>query len=101
MVLYAEKRIQINIDLRKVEGVRAMENLTLDFVDQDYLVFPVLWIEEIASVDDASADDLKSSLAPLKIINITSIVLIVVSVLVMVAGGFFVFRGMKSRNQTV
>ncbi|XP_076446440.1 lysosome membrane protein 2-like isoform X2 [Babylonia areolata] len=54
VVMNAAKRLQLNAYLNKTADIKDLEKLS------DYVVLPILWLSESATIDDKSAKDFKS-----------------------------------------
>jgi len=93
VLLSCSKKIQVNIDLRKFHAVNAMKKLKSDF-----MIMPLLWADEKASLDEDSANDLKKQLlTPLKIVNVAKWAVLAIGCLLVGLGiGFFIMRRRQS-----
>ncbi|ODM91070.1 Scavenger receptor class B member 1 [Orchesella cincta] len=91
VLLRAHKRIQVNVLVdNKVPGVNAYKNIQREFV------FPLLWADEGAEMDEESGDDLKGKLiTPLKIVNIAKWAILGVGIAVVIAGAVLYFLRRK------
>jgi len=91
VLLRGHKRIQVNVDLKIGYDIDAYAGLKND------IVFPLLWADESAEIDDDTVGDLKSKLlTPKKIVDIAKWVLIGVGIALVVVGGFVFYKRRKS-----
>ncbi|XP_053321452.1 platelet glycoprotein 4 [Spea bombifrons] len=69
--MHFSKRLQVNLFFQKQEKIHVLANLSSDFV------FPVLWLNESATISDESADVFINSVTfPMKLLEIIQIVLL-------------------------
>ncbi|XP_017778532.1 PREDICTED: sensory neuron membrane protein 2-like [Nicrophorus vespilloides] len=73
------KRIQMNMQIKRLEGFELLENVSAG-------VFPILWIEEGATLPVEFADILVSNMAKISSLDVVKWVLIVSGILLMLLG---------------
>ncbi|XP_025087249.1 lysosome membrane protein 2-like isoform X1 [Pomacea canaliculata] len=79
VVMNVAKRLQINAYVHNISNIIDVQNI------HDYIVLPILWLNESAEIDDKSASDFKSKvLNPLKITEGVKYSLIAVGGLIVV-----------------
>ncbi|KAM4037998.1 platelet glycoprotein 4 [Anomaloglossus baeobatrachus] len=67
--MHFAKRLQVNVFFNRTKDIDILANLQSEFV------FPVLWLNETALIDDKSADTFKSSVTtPMNVLGIIQIV---------------------------
>ncbi|KAM5170206.1 platelet glycoprotein 4-like [Mantella aurantiaca] len=71
--MHFAKRLQVNVMFQPTDKIEILSNIRSEFV------FPVLWLNETALIDDKSADRFKSSVTePMKVLEVLQIVLLCV-----------------------
>lgn len=79
VVMNAAKRLQINAFITNISHVKDTRNF------HDYVVLPILWLNESATIDDKSAHDFNSEvLTPLKIMEAVKYGLIALGAVILV-----------------
>jgi len=94
--LAANKRIQVNMEIEPVPEIPALAKIP------ERLIFPLLWADEEARIDEETADDLKKRLlTPVKIIGIVKWVVLGLGI-VLVGVGIAIYLVRRRRSaQTV
>ncbi|CAG7833577.1 unnamed protein product [Allacma fusca] len=95
LIMQAHKRIQINVRLKKMPFIDT-------FKDVPEMLFPVLWADEYATLDDENAGTLKKQLiTPLKIVEVTKWIILCVSIILICAGFVVCFVRMRRTKYPV
>ena len=92
LVLQAAKRIQVNVDLKPSNSIDLFKRVPA-------MIFPIMWAEEYASVDDENINTLKNRLlTPLKVIDIGKWTGLAISCILIGSGaGIFYLRSRRKR----
>ncbi|KAM9311749.1 platelet glycoprotein 4 [Gastrophryne carolinensis] len=78
--MHFAKRLQVNVAFVPTDKIDVMANLRTMFV------FPVLWLNETALVDDDSANEFKSKVAtPMKVLEVLKILLLCIGIVMFLA----------------
>lgn len=81
MAIRIHKRIQVNIPVKNDEMFECLKNV-------NDTIFPILWLDEGADIDQENIDKLKSMvIIPLKVLEGVKWAMIVVGVLIFALGG--------------
>ena len=81
MAIRIHKRIQVNIPVKNDEMFECLKNV-------NDTIFPILWLDEGADIDQENIDKLKSMvIIPLKILEGVKWAMIVIGVLIFALGG--------------
>jgi len=90
--LAANKRIQVNLEIEPIPEIPALAKIPR------FMIFPLLWADEEARLDDETADDLKGRLlTPLKIVGIVKWVVLGLG-LVLVGVGIAIYLVRRRRS---
>lgn len=86
VVMNAEKKLQLNAFLQKVDNFRSTENI------KD-TIFPIMWLNESALIDDKSANEYKSGLmTPIRITQAVQYGLIVIGAFLFICAMAFLIK---------
>lgn len=81
VVMNAQKKLQVNSYIRNVSHIKQTSKI------KDHLVYPVLWLNESAEIDDKSARDFKSAVqTPIHITQAVQYGILILGVLMILAG---------------
>ncbi|KAK7066711.1 Scavenger receptor class B, member 2 [Halocaridina rubra] len=93
VVMRAMKKMQINIPLKQYGNLPSFRNVP-------EVIFPILWVNESAEIDTASAKDVKKAIyLPFTIVDAICGVLIGVGVILLCIGAYKFMGIRRSRNQ--
>ncbi|ODM92785.1 Lysosome membrane protein 2 [Orchesella cincta] len=82
LVLRAHKRIQVSLEIRPHPKVTALQHL-----QGDKMLFPLIWADENAKLDEFLVNDLKSKLiTPLQIVGIAKWALLILGIILFIVG---------------
>lgn len=86
VLLSAKKRLQVNMKLEKSDLI-GFRNV------RDFTIFPLVWVEESAGVDEANAEDLKDKLLkPMKIIDVAKWTILGVGIVLTILGAIVAWK---------
>ncbi|CAL8145243.1 unnamed protein product [Orchesella dallaii] len=82
LILRAHKRLQISLEVKQHRKVKAFQNM-----QSDRMLFPLIWADENAALDDALVEDLKGKLlTPLQIVGIAKWALLILGIILFLVG---------------
>ncbi|XP_021340100.1 lysosome membrane protein 2-like [Mizuhopecten yessoensis] len=94
LVFNAQKKLQLNAHLQKVNHIRSTANIKEVF-------FPIMWLNESALIDDKSANEYKSGLlTPIRITQAVQYGLIVVGAFLFICALAFLIKHRMSHKKT-
>jgi len=87
VLLRANKRIQMNVEIFPIPGIEFLQNRTRT-------ILPIFWADEAVAMDEDNADDLKKSLiTPLRIVNASKWAVIALGGVLFISGLLiFIFK---------
>ncbi|KAK3099881.1 hypothetical protein FSP39_011128 [Pinctada imbricata] len=92
VVMNAQKKLQVNILIKKINHIRDTRNLKLMF-------FPILWLNESAVITEKAANDFKSAVqTPLKITQAVQYGLIIIGAFILICTLALIIKNKFSYN---